>query len=93
MGQEPGTGGAALAGSNNPDVIRQQIEETREELGDTIEALSAKTDVKARVRENPRPAIIVGAVIVAVVLWRLTKGWRREPDPWLAPPGGGGGRS
>ena len=32
----------------SPDEIRSDIEQTREELGDTVEALAAKTDVKAR---------------------------------------------
>ena len=33
-----------------PDEIRSDIEQTREELGDTVEALAAKSDVKARAR-------------------------------------------
>jgi ElaB/YqjD/DUF883 family membrane-anchored ribosome-binding protein len=36
----------------SPDEIRQEIEETREELGDTVEALAAKTDVKAQVSDR-----------------------------------------
>jgi ElaB/YqjD/DUF883 family membrane-anchored ribosome-binding protein len=35
-----------------PEQIRAEIEEVREELGDTVEALAAKTDVKARVKET-----------------------------------------
>lgn len=35
-----------------PDEIRAEIEQTREELGDTVEALAAKTDVKAQVKER-----------------------------------------
>lgn len=34
----------------DPSEIRQDIEETREELGDTVDALSAKADVKARAK-------------------------------------------
>ena len=34
----------------SPDEIRGEIEQTREELGDTVEALAAKTDVKAQVK-------------------------------------------
>jgi ElaB/YqjD/DUF883 family membrane-anchored ribosome-binding protein len=34
----------------SPEEIRQEIEQTREELGDTVEALAAKTDVKAQVK-------------------------------------------
>jgi ElaB/YqjD/DUF883 family membrane-anchored ribosome-binding protein len=33
-----------------PEEIRREIEQTREELGDTVEALAAKTDVKAQVK-------------------------------------------
>ena len=32
----------------SPDEIRNDIEHTREDLGDTVEALAAKTDVKAQ---------------------------------------------
>jgi Protein of unknown function (DUF3618) len=38
--------------SRSPEEIRTEIEQTREELGDTVEALAAKTDVKARVHER-----------------------------------------
>jgi ElaB/YqjD/DUF883 family membrane-anchored ribosome-binding protein len=86
-----------------PEQIRAEIDATREELGDTVEALAAKTDVKAQakakveetkekvkaaapespqegvqqaqtlVRQNPKPAAIVGAVLVLFVLWRLLR--------------------
>lgn len=36
----------------SPEDIRSEIEETREELGDTVEALAAKTDVKAQARQR-----------------------------------------
>jgi gas vesicle protein len=39
MGQDPGE-------------IRQDIERTREEMGDTVEALSYKADVKARAKDS-----------------------------------------
>jgi ElaB/YqjD/DUF883 family membrane-anchored ribosome-binding protein len=35
-----------------PDRIREQIEETRAEMGDTVDALSYKTDVKARAKDS-----------------------------------------
>lgn len=65
-----------------PEQIRAEIDATREELGDTVEALAEKTDVKAHaqakieeVRRNPKPVAIAvaGIVIVAFLLWR----WRR----------------
>ncbi len=52
MGQEPGTGGSAVAQSSDPEHVREQIEETRLELGETVEALAAKTDVKARAKRK-----------------------------------------
>jgi hypothetical protein len=35
-------------GNRSPEEIRRDIEQTREEVGDTVEALAAKTDVKAQ---------------------------------------------
>ena len=35
-----------------PSQIREEIEETRAEMGDTVEALAYKTDVKTRVKES-----------------------------------------
>jgi ElaB/YqjD/DUF883 family membrane-anchored ribosome-binding protein len=110
--------GARPAGSSvdqdrTPEEIRAEIEETRAEVGDTVEALAAKTDVKAqakqkveeikgnvrqrgetlkaraqsttpesaqqggqqvvaRVRENPAPFAIGGAVLLAFLFGRLT---------------------
>jgi hypothetical protein len=34
------------------DYIREDIEQTRERMGDTVEAIGYKTDVKSRVKEN-----------------------------------------
>jgi hypothetical protein len=38
--------------TRSPDEIRADIERTREEVGDTVEALAAKTDVKAQARNR-----------------------------------------
>lgn len=38
--------------SRDPEEIRTEIEETREELADTAAALAYKTDVKARAKER-----------------------------------------
>jgi hypothetical protein len=40
----------------DPDQLRGEIAETREELGETVEALAAKTDVKAQAREKQEQA-------------------------------------
>jgi hypothetical protein len=34
-----------------PEALRREIEQTRAELGETVEALAAKADVKARAQE------------------------------------------
>jgi hypothetical protein len=34
-----------------PEALRKEIEQTRAELGETVEALAAKADVKARAHE------------------------------------------
>ena len=55
MGQDPGEVGAQQLDDDSqksPEQLRAEIEETREDLGDTVEALAAKTDVKARARER-----------------------------------------
>jgi hypothetical protein len=37
---------------DNPEELRTQIDETRAELGDTVEALTAKADVKGQIKEK-----------------------------------------
>jgi len=37
---------------DDPEQLRQDIERTREQLGETVEALVAKTDVKAQAKEK-----------------------------------------
>ncbi|MFD8522975.1 DUF3618 domain-containing protein [Streptomyces capillispiralis] len=41
---------AAARGAKGPDELRRQIERTRHELGDTVEELAGKMDVKGRAR-------------------------------------------
>jgi hypothetical protein len=66
----------------SPEQIRADIDRTREELGDTVEALAEKTDVKARaqagavqvqakVKQDPKPFAIgvVVVVLILVLLW------------------------
>ncbi|MCW8099320.1 DUF3618 domain-containing protein [Streptomyces tauricus] len=46
-------GGASdkpAAGAEGPEELRRQIEETRSQLGDTVEELAAKADVKGRAK-------------------------------------------
>ncbi|MFI9174794.1 DUF3618 domain-containing protein [Streptomyces lincolnensis] len=50
QGQQPGGGAAEEIGAKGPDELRRQIERTRSELGDTVEELAEKMDVKGRAR-------------------------------------------
>jgi hypothetical protein len=55
MGQDARAGGTQLtdAGeSREPQEIQRDIESTREDLGDTVEALAEKTDVKTQTRRK-----------------------------------------
>ena len=58
MGQDPGAVSASVGTETgterpqDPERLREDIEQTRQELGDTVAALSDKTDVKARARER-----------------------------------------
>jgi Protein of unknown function (DUF3618) len=52
MGQDPSRGGPKVTDTQDPERIKEQIEATREELGDTVEALAAKTNVKTRFKRK-----------------------------------------
>jgi ElaB/YqjD/DUF883 family membrane-anchored ribosome-binding protein len=70
--------GAEAAGRDRtPEDIRADIERTRREVGDTAEALAAKTDVKARASER------IDEIKSNV----------REKAEQIKPSGGGGGES
>jgi hypothetical protein len=68
-----------------PEELRREIEQTRRELGDTVDALSHKADVKEqarlkkeevqqRVSSNPVPlAAVIGGGIALLVVLRLTR--------------------
>jgi Protein of unknown function (DUF3618) len=88
--------------TRTPEELEAEIEETREEVGDTVEQLAAKTDVKAQARQrveeiksrvrgktpdgaqqggaqaiekvkaNPAPFVLIGAVVAAFVIGRRT---------------------
>ncbi len=57
-----------------PEDLRREIERTRRELGETVEALSHKADVKERVRENAFPlAAVAGGIVALLLLLRLIR--------------------
>ncbi|MCS0637306.1 DUF3618 domain-containing protein [Streptomyces sp. LP05-1] len=73
--------------SPSPDRLRLEAAQKRAELGDTIDQLMAKTDVKAHaaklvhehtpepVRRNAGPLLgaVAALVVTGVVLWRLRR--------------------
>jgi 2C-methyl-D-erythritol 2,4-cyclodiphosphate synthase len=70
--------------------LEKEIQQTREHLGETVEALAAKVDVKARaqeklgqageqIRKRPVPAAATAGVIGALVLFfALVRRWMRR---------------
>jgi ElaB/YqjD/DUF883 family membrane-anchored ribosome-binding protein len=61
MGEDPRAGSAAVTGAaagetvadgRNPEQIQREIDQTREQLGDTVEALAHKADVKAQAKQK-----------------------------------------
>lgn len=51
MDEDASESGQAV-GVRRPDDIRREIDELREELGETVAALTAKADVKSQAREK-----------------------------------------
>jgi hypothetical protein len=69
---------------SDPDKLRADIAETREELGETVGALSEKADVKAQAkakvdeaqtlaREQRVPIAAGGLVLLLIVLWLVRR--------------------
>jgi hypothetical protein len=79
------------AGPNDPDAIREEIERTRDDLAETVDALHAKLDVKSQARAKvnqvksqattasgaPRPDLIAGAAGVVLLIAGFVW-WRRK---------------
>ncbi|HEU5110716.1 MAG TPA: DUF3618 domain-containing protein [Micromonosporaceae bacterium] len=65
-----------------PDVaaLRAEIEQTRAELGETVQALAAKADVKARMKESAAHK----AAQVRDSANHAVERARERPVPWLA---------
>jgi Protein of unknown function (DUF3618) len=49
---ETGNSGSGHAPPDDPEALLAEIDRTRQELGDTVEALAAKADVKARAQQR-----------------------------------------
>jgi ElaB/YqjD/DUF883 family membrane-anchored ribosome-binding protein len=52
MAEDKSQVGARVTNEEDPEEIRREIEETREQLGETVAALAAKTDLKTRAKEK-----------------------------------------
>lgn len=62
------------------DDLEHEIEQTREHLGETVDALAAKLDVKTRAQESFEEAdkrklstvalVVSAAAVAALLLWR-----------------------
>jgi ElaB/YqjD/DUF883 family membrane-anchored ribosome-binding protein len=76
---------------NDPDRIKAEIEATREQLGRTLDELSARVDVPARARESAArakdtavetyresPPLVIGAAVALVGLVVGLVIWRRK---------------
>jgi hypothetical protein len=77
--------------SSDPDAIRADIEQTRADLAETVDALHAKLDVKAQAKAKvagvkdsvttdtgkPRPQVLAAAA-GALVLVAVVVWWRRR---------------
>jgi hypothetical protein len=60
--------------TQTPEELRREIERTRRELGETVDALSHKAGVKQRVSDNPFPlAAVAGGIVALVVLLRMIR--------------------
>jgi hypothetical protein len=73
-----------MSTAKDPEQIREEIDATRRELGDTVEALAAKADVKAQVHRGVQstkasarnhwvPFAVAGVGVAALLVWRLTR--------------------
>lgn len=66
-----------------PDQIREEIEQTRAELADTVDALHAKLDVKTRAQEKAaelkgRPVLLGGVAALVVAATAGLVWWKRR---------------
>ena len=78
-------------GVNDPDRIKAEIEATREQLGRTLDELSARVDVPARAKESAArardtavetyresPPLVIGTAVALVGLVVGLVIWRRK---------------
>lgn len=79
-GQSPGTQ------TNDPETLQHHVAQTRQELGDTVEALAIKADARRQavqqagraLRERRGPIAAAAAVLATGWLLRLVRKRRRQ---------------
>ena len=90
-GGSNGSASEGTQGSSDPDAIREEIERTRDDLAETVDALHAKLDVKSQARAKvdqvksqattaagkPRPELIAGAAGLVLVIAGIVW-WRKD---------------
>jgi hypothetical protein len=64
------------------DELRSDIVETRTDLGETVEALAAKTDVKGRAKETVRETAAAARESGQQAVDRVEDSIRRRPGSW-----------
>lgn len=69
---------ATTNGAVDPQLLREEIRLTRVELGETVQALAAKADVKARVRRSAAHS----ADRARAQVYGAGAAVRRQPVPW-----------
>jgi Protein of unknown function (DUF3618) len=58
----------------SPEEIRRDIDQTREDLGDTVAAVAQKADVKAQAKSNSVPLAVGGAFAAGLIaVWLLRR--------------------
>ena len=64
-----------MSATGNPEQILEDIESTREELGETVQALAAKTDVRAHAKRRIEEAKAAPLKPVLIAAGALALGW------------------
>ncbi|ASW54587.1 DUF3618 domain-containing protein [Plantactinospora sp. KBS50] len=78
-------------GKQDPEALREEIKRTRSDLGETVQALAAKADVKARLKESAaqttarvRQQAAQRTDRVREQAGQTAEAVRRDPVPWAA---------
>jgi uncharacterized protein YjbJ (UPF0337 family) len=69
----------AKSEQRNPDAIREEISRTREDMGETLDALSAKLDVKGQAKAKADQAKAQAQTLVSQAKDQAQTAYRRQP--------------